>query len=292
MVKRMCWVLVYCGMTACGDLEVKGLVASSSADVESRFRESVYWNEGHEPIRLYVPSDEYRFYVCGDIHVEQETGLFTDFLRAAQEDGKSAFSLVLGDFIRGKDVFPLVADALSEFRSSTAHPDTMFATVGNHDLLFGQWKEYRHYLGVSSYFFEVVTAGGKDLFVSLDSGSGSLGISQLKWFSNLLASKRTEYRHAIVFTHVNLFKTGNAHTSSGNLPTEEVYLLTELCSKYRVALFLQGHDHIRGELCFKGVTYVVLDALLNDAPHSSYCVVTSGEKVSWQFVDATSEPTI
>ena len=280
----MCWILVFCGVTSCENMDIRGLIASGSADVESRFREAVYWNNSHEAVVLHAPS-EYCFYVCGDIHVRQDTRLFDSFLRDAQNDRNSYFSVMLGDFVAGKAAFPLVAQTLEEFRSLVEKPDTLFATVGNHDLMFGQWEDYRTYLGVSSYYFEVETSSGRDIFISLDSGSGSLGFAQLKWFSRLLASTRKEYRHAVVFTHVNLFKTGNAQTSSGNLPDDEVYILTELCSRYGVELFLQGHDHIRGELRFKGVDYVVVDALLETASCPSYCVVRMGEEIDYRFVD-------
>ena len=281
----MCWILVCCGMASCAGFDMKGLIASGSADVEERFREAAYWNDSHQPIVLRAPSDEYCFYVCGDIHIEKAVDYLSVFLQDAQQDEKSCFSVILGDFVTGKMSFPLVAGALSEFRSSVESPDTLFATVGNHDLMFGQWEEYRLCLGVSSYFFEVETPGSADLFISLDSGSGSLGTGQLKWLSYLLSSRRAFYRHVIIFTHINLFKTGNAQTSSGNLPEEEVYALTELCGRYGVELFLQGHDHVRGELQFKGVGYVVVDGLKEGALRPSYCVVTSGEKVSWRFVD-------
>lgn len=283
MVKRICLWVSLLGITSCTDLDVRGLILSTSAGVDSRFEESVRWSDEHAETVLSVPTSEYRFYVCADIHARRTAKRFSSFLRVAQEDENSCFSLVLGDMVTGDGSFPMVADTLSAFRRSVEAPDTLFSTVGNHDLMFGQWGTYRDLLGISTYFFEVRTPLTKDLFISIDSGSGSLGLKQLKWLSRLLAFRRGNYRHCIIFTHVNLFKTGNAQTSSGNLPAEEVYALTELCARNEVKLLLQGHDHVRGERKFKGTTYLVLDALSDESKSPSYCVVTCGDDVRWSY---------
>ncbi len=100
-----------------------------------------------------------------------------------------------------------------------------FLTVGNHDLYFNGWKEFYARFGASVYYFTVKTPLASDLFICLDTGSGTLGEKQMKWLTKLLASERKKYRHCVVFTHVNFFRT--RHTGSTNPPVEELQLLMD-----------------------------------------------------------------
>ena len=162
--------------------------------------------------------------------------------------------------------------------------DTLFATLGNHDLYFNQWEDYKSYWGTASYWFEVKTPKYQDLFISLDTGNGTLGGKQLKWLRTILESKRTNYRHCIVYTHTNLFKEEESQFPTSNMTLEETFEITELMSKHHVNLFLQGHDHNREVLRYKDVLYVIVDAMLDDSKAPFYMIATCGETIDYKFI--------
>lgn len=55
----------------------------------------------------------------------------------------------------------------------------IFSIIGNHDLFFSGWDDFRELLGPSVYWFEVDYGSGRDLFIALDSASGTLGGKQM-----------------------------------------------------------------------------------------------------------------
>ena len=149
---------------------------------------------------------------------------------------------------------------------------------------FNQWEDYKSYWGTSSYWFEVKTPKYQDLFISLDTGNGTLGGKQLKWLRTILESKRTNYRHCIVYTHTNLFKEEESQFPTSNMTLEETFEITELMSKHHVNLFLQGHDHNREVLRYKDVLYVIVDAMLDDSKAPFYMIATCGETIDYKFI--------
>ena len=128
-------------------------------------------------------------------------------------------------------------------------------------------------------------SGFRDLYVALDSSSGTLGVKQREWLENLLALKSKEdFRNIIVFTHTHFFKKDSSQGHTSNFNLEETYDLADLFARYGVDLVLQGHSHSRDITVFKGVTYLRLDAIEDHYPNAFYTIITVGDDFRYDFI--------
>ncbi len=284
VVKKYSFLTTILLLVACERYDVAGFVSPPSKAVDARFEQSLAWQGLCGESQINVPADEYDFYVATDIHTSNSVENITAFMTQARNDASAYFSLVLGDLVDCKGAFPLFVSALKYNALTQARNDTVFTTVGNHDLFFDQWDDYAHYFGAATYSFVVKTPNFSDLFVAIDSASGTLGCKQLQWLKRLLEERRSAYRWCVVFTHTNLFKTDLSQFPSGNLLEDETYELTDVFAQNDVDLVLTGHDHYREELTYKNVRYVSVDALKDGLPKVHYLVVHSGKKLSYDFV--------
>ena len=142
-------------------------------------------------------------------------------------------------------------------------------------------------LVVSVYWFEVLFEKGKDLFITLDTATGTLGRRQTEWFKAFLAEKREEFRHCVIFTHTNIFYTDNSQTGSGNMPFEESLSLIEFLGEQKVSVVLQGHDHYKEDLSYDNVRYAVLGTIRDEAKAPEYLKVKvdkDGLCLDWQLI--------
>ena len=271
-------------MTSCGKHDLLGVFMTFDESPNERFAQSMEYNDSHGYDVISGVPDEYRVYAMSDVHVENSTRNLDAYVADYLADTTAAqFSLCLGDLIYGKDRFDLFSDHV---KAVTDAGRKIYYTAGNHDLFFKQWKDFYSHFGPSTYWFEVQTVSGyKDLFVALESGSGTLGVDQRKWVEDVLKSKQNQgFRHVIVFTHTHFFRINNtnAHTSSYSM--EETYDLADLFDRYDVSIVLQGHSHSRDMTLFKDVVYLVLDAMKDDASEASYAVLKVGGSINWEFV--------
>jgi hypothetical protein len=156
--------------------------------------------------------------------------------------------------------------------------------VGNHDLYFDGWKSFYSLFGSSVYLFTVKTPESTDLFVCLDSGGGTFGKKQLEWLQDILKSERPNYRHCILFTHNNFFRT--RHTTSTNPFVEEVRVIMELCLEHQVDMFVTGHDHKKANLTFGNTTFLTTNALHDGYKQSGFLKLTIiGNRIEYEFID-------
>ena len=277
MVKRL--ILVALLAVSCGRLEIQNMLYPLVPDVNDRVSSSLEWNENHPPVTLSAPSD-YRFYACSDIHIIDDRPVrFQSMVDVAADDPKCAFYLCLGDLLFGKGHM----DWISEIMSSSSA--TGFTLVGNHDLLFGLWDYWKDTFHRSTYYFFVETPSGKDLYVMLDSASGTLGEKQSAWLEKLLADERPSCRHCIVSVHTNILRTDASQFPSTNFTREETWYLLDLMSRSRADLMIAGHDHVRDVSSFGGVTYITLDNLKDYSSNASYLAVDVGEGLEYEFIE-------
>ncbi len=246
---------------SCDKYDVKGFFISYQS-VNERFRQSMEWNDDHPSKEITVPVDDYFLYAMGDSHVGGTKNLDTFFHDAIKE--KAAAVVMVGDLTTGN------AGDYEIFRDHLPGADSLisFPVVGNHDLYFDGWKHFYSIFGSSTYYFTVKTPEATDLYICLDSGSGTLGPDQLEWLKGLLKNERSGYRYCVLFSHVNLFR--NRHTPSTNPLVEELRVIMELCIEYRVDMVVTGHDHVRNEGRLGNTVYITMDALLDGCTHASY----------------------
>ncbi len=261
-----------------------GMIAPPSDTVKQRFEQSMEWNGLHGYKELTVSENEYRFHIGTDIHTDGSVVNITKMVTDMRNDEKSHFALLLGDLTHGKGNFPVLMEALEFNPDTQAQNDTVFATVGNHDLYFGQWEDYRKYWGTATYRFTVKTPDHTDLFICLDTGSGTLGKRQLDWLKETLESEAAGKRHIIVFTHTELFRTDNSAFPSSSMPMEETFDLTSLMQEYGVKLYLQGHNHYRHDIRYRDVRYIVLETMKDEAEDPYFMVADVSDGIRCTFV--------
>ncbi|MDO5321105.1 MAG: metallophosphoesterase [Bacteroidia bacterium] len=270
--------LLCLGLASCADLDVPGLIASSSPGSNERFAVSKAYNDANGFRHISLSEDSYTFYAATDAHISATANGLTRFTSDYVADaGAAPFALFIGDAMDEKNNF---GRFLETVRPISACGRTLFCTPGNHDLYFGQWTEYIKEMKTASYCFEVTVASGvTDLFICLDSASGTLGTDQRAWLENvlhrarmenLLSSYREKYRHTVIFTHTHFFKRDNSQGHTSNFNLEEGYDLEKLFSDYGVSLVISGHDHFFEDTYFKDVRFVTLGAINDTADEQFY----------------------
>jgi len=268
-------------LISCNTTDVRGFLFPTGKTVEKRFAESQKCNEAQGKIVILTAENDYVFYDCADIHVTKTTQNLAKFVNIVNNDTLAAFAFFGGDFINERGAFPLFYSVFVDTVKPNDCP--FFATVGNHDLFFGQWEDYVKYFHTATYTFIVKTPTAEDFYIALDTGSGTLGTSQLKWLKEQLKNRKN-YRHCIVFTHANIFKTDNSQTTSGNLALEETYELIDLFSKNSVNLVISGHDHFYGIDNFDNVTYITTSILKDEEKTAAFLKVEVGEHLHFKDI--------
>jgi len=257
------------------DVDFSGFVRSTDR-VEDRFVQSMQWNENH-PFQTIQGGTNYQILLAADTHIGGTENL--SYLKELYNDGNYKGMVIIGDIVSGKEEdYQLYIDSVADVTKP------IFSIVGNHDLYFDGWKYFYKYLGSSTYYFTVEANNNqKDLFICLDSGGGTLGKSQIDWLENLLDEKRSNHRHIIVLSHVNILRT--RRTTSATPMTEEVIYLLDLFARYGVDYVITGHYHVQDEAIFGNTKYLILDALKDENPDAGYAELNVLENsVEHEFV--------
>lgn len=279
-------MMAVCG--GCTDSAVTGIIRGTSERANTRFEQSMTWNEaqGYSAIET---KEEYVVYACGDTHVEAPSKSFTRFVMDYKADPNCPFALHVGDIIDANNQFSIYfSQAAQQPEGYVAGKDTMFYALGNHDIYYGQWDEYRKYKASTTYYFFTQTQSGEplDLFICIDTAEGTLGTDALAWLKKVLEkAKGEQWRHIVVMTHTNFFRHDRSQQFTSNLAMEETYELTYWFKKYGVEMVISGHDHYREVQDYSGVKYITLDALKDDLESSSYLKLTMGEKIVMDWVE-------
>ena len=272
-------------VAGCDRYDIKGMFVPTSDLIATRFEQSMTANEG-KPLAVVEAAEEYLFYVSTDPHVDGTNNNIRTFVTDLRNDAGASFGIVLGDLTDRPGKFPFYLEATAYDASKHANNTPVFNVLGNHDIFFDGWGDYLKLIGPSVYWFEVSFAGGKDLFLVLDSATGTLGAKQTKWLKEFLAANRTKYRHCIISKHTNLFNTDNTQSTSGNMPFEESFALMELFARHNVTLVLQGHDHYREDLTNNGVRYTIVGTIKDEATEPEYLkVAVSPVGVTYEWVE-------
>lgn len=244
--------------------DFSGMVVGSSPAVDTRFAQSCKWAEEH-PFSIEVNDSAYHIHIVTDSHIDstRTTDDVKRFVKAYREDENCPVALHLGDIVSTNEGFAQYLDALSQVEAPKR--DTLLYTVGNHDLCFGLWPQWCEHFHCSTYIFETTLKGhALDLYICLDTGSGTIGRKQLAWLRSVLAAHpRTNYRHVVVYTHTNFFNDNSIPSLSSCLSVEETYLLTDILSTYGVSLVLSGHAHTAEDDTYGGVRYLTLETFLH-----------------------------
>lgn len=260
--------------------------SSKAPSVDERFLESMEYNNRVGYPTLKVKDDEYRIYVCTDTHIHGKGTKFQQFIQLYHDDRDCPAAVHLGDLVESSESYDHFVDLLEEVPASPSKKDTMFVTLGNHDIFYAQWQSFTEHWPASVYYFVVESSGktkAKDLFICLDSAQGKIGAKQLNWLKWVLANSQGNYRHVIVFSHVNIFRRDNTSADISTTALEETYELMWLFTHYGVKQFWSGHDHSREEFTEGNVKYIIVDSMEDDNQDAAYMILHVGEQLNNTF---------
>ncbi len=261
---------------SCDQFEMRGFVAAyESAD--QRFQQSMEWNRRNPYQEIVTVKDDYSLYCTADSHVG-DTKKLDIFLRNALESEAKALVMV-GDITTGN------AEDIDNFKLWLPAREIIpaFLVAGNHDLYFDGWKKFYSLFGSSTYIFFVRTPVFTDMYICLDTGSGTMGSEQIDWLRNVLETERLNYRNCVLFTHNNLFRI--RHTVTGNPFVEELQVLLEMCVKYNINMIVSGHDHKKNVTSIGNTTFITMDHLQDNRKNSGYLkLLIKGGKIHFEFV--------
>ncbi len=289
MKKNYLYIAAALLLSACSEdstLDIAGMFSPNGEVVNTRFEQSMAYNQSRDVISLDMGADEYMVYVCTDSHITRKSHQNLDYF-IAQYKAETApkVAVHLGDVIDAQKNLPC-ADSILHFAGQTI-ADTIFVTPGNHDIYFKQWQEFRQFFKTGTYWFETRNGVKKlDLFICLDSAEGTLGDKQTEWLRNLLETKSKEgYRRMIVFTHTHLWKLDSSQGHTSNMALEETYEITSLLAQYKIPYVWSGHQHARQSVVFKGVNYLVLNATKDTEKGQSYMTARIGDDITYQHIN-------
>ena len=187
-----------------------------------------------------APTDPNRFSfaVFGDIQIQSENRhTLARFKQDVATNGISFF-VVLGDITENGSV--------DEFTKAKADLDSVgipyYTTIGNHDLFqspdAGGWGTWKTTFGAATYS---VTIANAIRFILLDTSSGEVGDTQMRWFEAALQAP-TSARYTIVGSHYGVHD-GITPTIWRLESLEERYKVTSLLNRYGVYAYTGGHVH-------------------------------------------------
>lgn len=259
------------------DLDLSGFVKPHTP-VDERFEQSKEWNNSNPARILFVSETSYTVHIAGDSHIGSTVNFYTLF--DSSSSPKTTALFVAGDITTGKKED---YNVLKQFTDSATDVCYNFL-VGNHDLYFDGWKSFYQYYGSSTYTLSIVTPTYTDLFICLDSGSGTLGDDQMEWLVDILANYRSSHRNCFIITHVNFFRNGMGLSTNPNV--EEIHVLLDLFAQYNVNYVITGHDHDQYVETFGGTTYITMDAIVDNYEHATFLKLNvSNEGIEYEFVD-------
>jgi len=256
------------------DLDEAGFLYTKYS-VEERFEMSQNWLEQHSPVNIIITDSTYRIFLFADTHIGTSMEVRQMLNKA---DTCAVAAIGAGDVCRGHvESYDSLEALVNDYPGLP-----IFMTTGNHDLYFGNWPEFYSRFGASSYYFSVSTPVASDLFIVLDSGSGTLGGSQLDWLTEILEAKRHLYRYVTITTHLNFFRDGPSVICG--LPPEELYSLLDLFMEYEVNMVVSGHEHHRYENVLGPTQFVTVEALHDEESNSSWVELEIGNGIfDYQF---------
>lgn len=284
MVKQIFTILISLAVCGCSNADLKGLFLPTGDNVDSRFGQSAKMNEGLCASSIET-EENYTFYVAADPHIDETSDNLTTFNDALRNDTAAPFGVILGDCTDKRENLPRYLEALSYDSERHTYDPHIFHLLGNHDVFFNGWDDFKELIGPSTYWFETVFSNGKDLYISLDTANGTLGKKQNEWLRAFLEKNRGRYRHCVILSHTNFFYTDNSQAGSGNMPIEECFSLIDFFDKQNISLVLQGHDHFREELIYRNVRYTTLGAIADKSKSPEYLrVKVTPEKMHLDWV--------
>lgn len=269
----------------------KGMFNGTSPHADQRFEDSQTYNNQAGFATVYALDETYRVYVCTDTHIKDSRNNWETFIRAYYADNQCPVAIHLGDQTNGKGYQHMLTDAFLHIAPTPGKWDTLFTVLGNHDIYFDQWDEYKSRWHTASYYFIVqMPSGKKDFYLIIDTAEGTMGEKQLAWVKSVLSWADTQpFRHRFVCSHTHLLMEDYSQGLTANMPLEETYCLLDLFGTHHIDICFCGHDHTRQVTEINGCMHIIVDALEDSATNAAYLVANVGETIHYDFVSVVGQ---
>ena len=222
-------------------------------------------------------TNAFTFAVMSDVHVGSPGGqVLGSFLDRSKSAG-DAFVVLCGDITdSGQE------EQYTELKGIFSSKNITFrSAIGNHDVFFGGWTQFRKYVGRSMYSMNADNVH----MLFIDSANGVIGERQLAWIEDDL--NRSTAAHKLVFSH---FPPWNGTFSSiyKMASEEEAAILKDIFSRTGVEVMFAGHYHGYNEASIGGVKYIVTGGandLIDPGNHQHYFRVrVNGASLSTEYI--------
>jgi len=264
---KICVLLLICLSIFSGCYnDIFGVFRSTDLDIRLEARNTFHFLSPEE--RNLSLGDEYSFIVLSDTHIRNGDARGLERLKdVIESDSSIRFVVVLGDITqtgsRGE-----IETFISVARS---FPVPVFPVIGNHDVFFGNWPNWRDLIGSTRYRINADTA---TLFM-LDNANSFFGKAQLDWLENEIKAANGR---VFVFAHLNLFKTSPLRTQL-SCQRERARILSIL--RGRADIMFMGHEHLRNVTEVGGVVYINIERFFGNYTYLLVSVTEAG--VNYQF---------
>jgi len=270
LLKKILPVLLFTGVFFLSGCTVDLLGLFGSTDLDKRLEERNSFKFLTESERsLSSLGDEYSFIVVADTHIEDgKTWDFEKLKDVIESNSDIKFVVVAGDVTQ----YGTAQDIQKFIDIARSFPVPCYPVIGNHDVYFGNWPEWKRLIGSTCYR---INGDGTTLFM-MDSANGFFGKDQLDWLEKEL--KSTSGR-VFVFTHANLFVETLLEIQQFTDTKERARIVSILRNKCDI--MFMGHSHKRTFNEAGNVRYISVEDFI---VAQVYCLVTVTKTgVSYKF---------
>jgi predicted phosphodiesterase len=258
------FLLYICFLTGCRN-DIFGLFGST--DLDNRLKEKNSFKFLTPASRELLLGDEYSFIVINDTHIEDGNAHGLEQLKDEIDD-EIKFVVFNGDITQcgyRQDIekFIEIADSLGV---------PCYPVIGNHDVFFGNWPEWKDLIGSTRYR---INGDSATLFI-LDSANAYFGKDQLDWLESEIKNANDR---VFVFSHVNLFEISPVHLQQFTDTRERARFMSIL--KDRCDIMFMGHLHHRLLTEAGCVQYISIEDYRDNRSYCRVSVKKTG--ISWEF---------
>lgn len=233
--------------------------------LKERYNDNLFGSLTNPSNITIADPNNFSFVVIGDTHIGSPGGEVMKRIAGQSVTDGDSFVIVAGDLTDNGDI--------GQFRQFQAVMAEQLATyrvaIGNHDIFFDGWENYKKTLGKSIYSFDA----GPIHFAMIDSANGVLGRDQLIWLDNDL--RQTSKTIKMVVSH---FPPWNGYFSSmfKMSSDEETAILKDLFYRHQVQVMFAGHYHGYAENTIGTTQYIVTGGAnnINDPGQKKHFVRT------------------
>jgi 3',5'-cyclic AMP phosphodiesterase CpdA len=245
-----------------------GFFASNNLDIRFDDHNTFHFLTANDR-ELLLP-DEYSFLVLTDTHIKNGDAHGAE--RLAEVIGDAKFVVITGDITQ----YGGRADIQKFIEIAGTLGVPCYPVVGNHDIFFDNWHNWRDLIGSATYRIGA-PGSGTTLFV-LDTANAMFGKRQLDWLEKEL---KTASDRVFVFSHANLFTKDLGVTDMQQLTDVRERARVMSLLKGRVDAVFMGHIHKRIERESGGVQYITIEDFIR---YKTYCrVFVTKEGIRRQF---------